>query len=252
MNKAGFLFLGAVLSIAGASAMMAGCGGDTTTSTTSTGTGSGGGTTGTGGSASTATGTGTGTGTGGGTSTASTGTGMAATLDCASYCGELMANCTGANAQYNDMASCMGVCAGFPLGTIADTDGNTLGCRLYHGGVAGKDAASATTHCPHAGITGGDKDVTDAAVAVCGEGCDAFCDVAIKACTGANEQYKTKEACLTDCKTFKVDAATYSTADKDQNDIGCRAYHLSVAATDAASATAHCAHIIGASAVCTK
>lgn len=248
MNKAGFLFLGAVLSIAGASAMMAGCGGDTTSSTT---TGSGGGTTasGTGGSTSTTTGTGTTTTT---ATATSTGTGTPATLDCASYCDEVGANCTGANEQYKSKESCLAVCASFPLGKITDTDSNTLGCRLYHGGVAGSSDANATTHCPHAGITGGDKDVTDAMPAVCGEGCDAFCNAAQAICTGANSQYATKEACLTDCKSFKVDAATYSTADIDKNDFGCRAYHLTVAATDAMSATAHCGHIVGASAVCTK
>jgi hypothetical protein len=164
----------------------------------------------------------------------------------------MMANCMGANEQYKSNESCLAVCASFPLGKLADVDGNTLGCRIYHGGVAGKDAASATTHCPHAGITGGDKDVTDAMPAVCGEGCDAFCDAALAICTGANKQYDTKELCLTDCKSFKVDAATYSTADTDKNDFGCRAYHLTVAATDAMSATAHCGHIIGASPVCTK
>ena len=246
MNKAGFLFLGAVLSLAGASAAMTGCGGGTTSSTSTGSGGSGGG----GGSTSTATATAT-TGAGGGTATSS-GTGMAATLDCASYCGEIMTNCTGANEQYKMHESCLKICSTFPLGKLADVDGNTLGCRLYHGGVAGKDAASATTHCPHAGITGGDKNVMDAMPAVCGEGCDAFCNAAEAVCTGTNSQYATKEACLTDCKSFKVDVATYSTADTDKNDFGCRAYHLTVAATDAMSATAHCGHIIGASTVCTK
>jgi hypothetical protein len=238
MNKVNFLFLGAVLTIAGTSAMVAGCGSDTT--------GTGGGSTGTGATSTAATGTGSTSATG------STGTGAAATLDCASYCGEMMTNCTGANEQYKSMESCLTVCAAFPVGKISDTDTNTLGCRLYHGGVAGKDAMSAATHCPHAGITGGDKDVKDAAPAVCGEGCDAFCDVAIAVCSGANVQYATKELCLTDCKGFNADVATYSTADIDKNDFGCRAYHLTVAATDAASATAHCGHIIAASPVCTK
>ena len=35
---------------------------------------------------------------------------------------------------------------------------------------------------------------------------------------------------MTDCKTFKPDAASYSTADTATNDFGCRMYHLSVAA----------------------
>jgi hypothetical protein len=173
-------------------------------------------------------------------------------LECASYCDEIMASCTGASEQYKSKASCLSVCAAFPLGNISDVDGNTLGCRLYHAGVASMNAAFAATHCPHAGITGGDKDVMNNMAAVCGEGCDAFCDVAKAVCTGANSQYGSKQACLVDCKSFKADVATYSTADVNKNDFGCRAYHLTVAATDAVSATAHCPHIVGASAVCTN
>ena len=241
MNKASFLFLGAVLSIAGTSAMVAGCGSDT-------GTGSGGGSTG---SDTTSSSSSTGAGGAGSTSSAaSTGTGVTAMLDCASYCTEVMANCSGANAQFGSMDSCMNVCAAYPLGKISDTADNTLGCRIYHGGAPA--VAMPDVHCAHAGPTGGDKNVMDALPDTCGEGCDAFCAIAEKACTGTLAQYKTKEACLTDCKSFKTDTATYSTADTDKNDFGCRMYHLTVAATDPMSATAHCGHIIGTSPVCTK
>src|SRR4051812_48789124 len=122
MNKAGFLFLGAVLSIAGTSAMIAGCGGDTGTGTTTTGAGGGGSTT-----------AATSGGTGGADATSSSSTGSPATLDCASYCTEVMANCTGANEQYAKKEACLTVCAAFTPGKITDTDGNSLGCRLYHG-----------------------------------------------------------------------------------------------------------------------
>ena len=242
MNKTGFLFLGAVLSIAGTSAIVAGCGGDTGSGTTTTGTGGSEGTTTSGSTTATSGGT------GGAGTTSSTGTGPAATLDCASYCTEVMANCTAADEQYKTMESCLSVCKAFPLGKLGDTDGNTLGCRIYHGG--GPAVMAPDTHCAHAGITGGDKDVTDVAPGTCGEGCDAFCDVALAVCTGANKQYDTKELCFTDCKAFKTDVASYSTADTAKNDFGCRAYHLTVAATDAMSATAHCPHIKGVSAVC--
>ena len=235
MKNVRFLFLGAILTIAGTSAMLAGCGDDTG--------GTGGGTTGTGGAAST-------TGTGGDattTTTTSTGTGMMAVLDCPSYCAAVDANCKGAMAQYPSTASCLAYCAALPPGKLGDTDGNSLGCRLYHGGAPA--VADAATHCAHAGPTGGDKDVTDAAAATCGEGCDAFCSVAVKACTTA---YADKETCLTDCKKFKPDMASYSTANTDKDTFGCRFYHLSVAATDAASATAHCGHIKSVSPTCTK
>lgn len=245
MKNVRFLFLGAALTIAGTSVMLAGCGDDTS--------GTGGGSTGTGGEASTTTGgggeaatTATGSSTG-----SSTGTGMTAVLDCPSYCTEVAANCKGANEQYKSNEACLAVCAAFTPGTLGATDGNTLACRLYHGGAPA--VADAVTHCPHAGPTGGDKDVSDGASGTCGEGCDAFCTVAQKVCTGAaNSQYADKEACLTECKTFKTDAASYSTANVDKNDFGCRYYHLTVAATDAASATAHCPHIKANSSQCIK
>jgi hypothetical protein len=248
MNKVGFLFLGAVLTIAGSSALLAGCGSDTGSTGGGSSTGEGTTTTGTGG---------TGGGGGGATtttttsSTSSTGTGMSATLDCPSYCAEVMANCTGANSQYTTNESCLAVCKAFPEGKLGATDGDTLGCRLYHGGLPA--TMDAVTHCPHAGPTGGDKDVSDTTAGTCGEGCDSFCNIAIAACTGANVQYATKEACLTECKTFKASATNFNSVDDtDKNDFGCRMYHLTVAATDAASATTHCPHIKAVSATCTK
>ena len=246
MKNVRFLFLGAILSIAGTSVMLAGCGDDTS--------GTGGGTTssGTGGEATSSSSAG---GTGGmaatGSSSASTGSGMTATLDCKSYCTVVQANCTGDKAQYPSPESCMAACAALPAGKLGETAGNTLGCRLYHAGTPA--VMDPTLHCPHAGPTGGDKDVTDVAAGTCGEGCDAFCSVAQAVCTGAaNSQYKDKETCLTECKSFKADVANYSTANTDKNDFGCRFYHLSVAATDAASATAHCPHIRAMSTTCTK
>jgi hypothetical protein len=161
-----------------------------------------------------------------------------------------MTNCTGANAQYTAMANCLGVCAGFPMGTLADMSGDTLGCRLYHGGAAGASASAAALHCPHAGPTGGDKDPNGTA-GTCGEPCTAFCQVAAAVCTGANQQFTDMTTCMTACKSFHADANSYSTADTSTNDMGCRFYHLSAAAAGGASATTHCPHIVAASAVCT-
>lgn len=90
------------------------------------------------------------------------------TNDCAGYCTQTMANCTGANAQYDDMAECLAFCAAvaWDAGTEGDTTGNTLACRIYHGGVA---ADMPAVHCPHAGPTGG---------AVCGAAIDFRTDLA--------------------------------------------------------------------------
>lgn len=78
------------------------------------------------------------------------------TTACSSYCTDMAATCTGDNAQYADDAACQSACAGFATtGTDGDASGDTLQCRVYHLGVAGTDAESATTHCPHAAADGG-------------------------------------------------------------------------------------------------
>lgn len=235
MNRTAFLFLGLSLSASAFLSLGAGCG----NGTTSTGTG------GTGGHETTSSHSAT-TGTGG----KGTGGGTAATLDCTSYCTEIMGNCTEANAQFTDMATCMGTCKGYPVGALADTSGDTLGCRIYHAGAAGKVAANQLIHCPHAGITGGDKDPMGTA-GTCGEPCDAFCAVALVVCAGQPLEYADTSACMTECKTFKADTASYSTADAANNDMGCRMYHLTAASAGAAAAMTHCAHIHAVSPVCT-
>lgn len=178
--------------------------------------------------------------TGGATDTPTSGatddpTGGAA-LTCDAYCTSITANCTAGNAQYfqgTDMgkASCMASCAGFPEGTAADMAGNTLGCRTYHAGAAGSDAA---THCTHAG-PGGE--------AVCGNDCDGFCSIAMEVCAGT---YADMGACMTECATFATDVK-YNATVMSGNNLSCRLYHLTAAAVDAAT---HCPHITAASAPC--
>jgi hypothetical protein len=74
---------------------------------------------------------------------------------CGEYCTTVTTNCTGANAQYASMAECMAYCARarWPEGTAGDMDGNTIACRIYHGGAPA--ASDPATHCPHAGPSGG-------------------------------------------------------------------------------------------------
>ncbi len=106
--------------------------------------------TGTGGTTtSTGTGTGTTTATGSTTTTTSTSTGQADT--CANMCADIAKACTGTLNPFpnNDCAT---KCATLMPGTVTDTAGNTIGCRIYHAGVAGSSAMNATTHCPHTGI----------------------------------------------------------------------------------------------------
>jgi hypothetical protein len=162
-----------------------------------------------------------------------------------------MSACTATNAQYKDMPSCMLECSGFTAtGALTDTSGDTLGCRIYHSGLASQSASNAVTHCPHAGPTGGDENPNGTA-GVCGEPCTSFCSIAAKVCTGANQQFTTTAACMTACQSFAADSATYNLADTSKNDMGCRFYHLNNAAQSTAAATTHCPHIVAASATCT-
>jgi hypothetical protein len=220
MNKTSFLFLGAALSASAFLLVGTGC----SSSSNNGNTGGTGGTTGTGGSS--------------------------AGLDCTTYCTEVMTNCTGANAQYADMGACMGTCAGFPKGALADTSGDTLGCRIYHGGAPAM--GDPTMHCPHAGPTGGDKDPTDTNAGSCGEACDAFCNIAMTVCTGTNAQFTDMTACMTTCKGFTADTSDYNSTDfTSKNDYGCRMYHLTAASEGGPAAATHCPHIGAESPVCT-
>lgn len=148
----------------------------------------------------------------------------AATLDCTTYCTRTMTNCTGsANAQYSSMDTCMASCSHFPVGTLADTGGNTLGCRIYHAGNAATDP---NTHCIHAGPSGG---------TVCGNPSDGFCSLVVAECP---TQYPSATACATLAAGY---AATplYSAAVESGNNLSCRIYHATAASTDP---TTHCPH----------
>lgn len=171
----------------------------------------------------------------------------AAAPDCTSYCTASLANCASMEPQYADMASCLGTCAAFTPGTTGDTGTNTLACRLYHTTAAA--AAPGMGHCVHGGPSGD---------GICGTSqCEAFCQIAQHACTGANQQWASMAACMTDCATMAgatpgVPAGTpdYSTAQTGGDTFACRLYHLTVASSSASLAATHCPHVALASSVC--
>src|SRR5688572_10176169 len=99
------------------------------------------------------------------------------TPSCSTYCTTIATNCSGANLQYGMATDCTNTCGHFPVGTAADTSGNTLGCRSYHAMMAAGDPG---LHCKHAG-PGGDG--------ACGANCLGFCTLVMGACTGANQQH---------------------------------------------------------------
>lgn len=156
-------------------------------------------------------------------------------VSCKNYCDMLTANCTGANLQL-DNATCTSLCDSYTKmgtanqGMVADAMGATLGCRIYHGCVAGMSSANGAMHCPHANIwTGGDT---------CGTQCDAFCQIETSVCTGANAQFGGMNECLSKCGMWTAGKPTDAAGDT----LGCRQYHLGVASLTAANATMHCPH----------
>ncbi|MFT7626339.1 MAG: hypothetical protein ACI9WU_005534 [Myxococcota bacterium] len=158
---------------------------------------------------------------------------------CAAYCTAVTDACSGDDAQYADETACLSYCetAGvLPLGTAADVDGNTVGCRTYHAGVAASAPGDGTaaTHCPHAGPSG---------AGVCGSWCENYCHLAMSNCGGDHELYADNAACMTACDDIEVGEAANPTTVTSGDTLMCRIYHLGVAGTEGnATATVHCPH----------
>jgi hypothetical protein len=157
---------------------------------------------------------------------------------CADYCKKITASCTQSNAQYTDEATCNTWCTknyGWAAGLATDGSGDTIGCRTNHAVLA---AGAPAVHCPHAGPSGGNT---------CGLWCEVYCDLALRNCTGGNQLYVDKPACMTACGSFTTNGLPNA---QSGNNVQCRIYHLGLAGTDAASATTHCPHGATNSSVC--
>ena len=155
------------------------------------------------------------------------------TPTCAAYCDNIDANCAGRPETYADRAECMDICMNFgwetgdPVTVSGPADGNSIGCRTYHGGApAGEDA---DLHCPHAGYTG---------AATCGDWCEVYCAAALQVCTGSNALYADMAECMTACSPLD-DTADIDVTDGDS--VQCRLYHLSAAVLEDDPAL-HCPH----------
>jgi hypothetical protein len=150
---------------------------------------------------------------------------MRAAPSCTSYCATIQAACTSNIQQYSDPSYCLHSCLAFPVGTAADTMGDTLGCRYAYAKIAATSAAMAALHCTHAG-PGGDG--------ICGDNCAGYCDIAMTYCTAANNAmlYDSRDACMADCATRKTDMKL-DTGDGPRTDLGnevaCLLYHAQMA-----------------------
>jgi hypothetical protein len=174
----------------------------------------------------------------------------AATPNCTDYCTARVANCS------EDATACMAACtaaeAGMPAGDVTDTAGNTLGCRMYHTGVA---ATAGAQHCAHGNLFGGSS--IDAGNGIPGFPCvnstaEAYCSMAMAFCQGnidndgdaatpdgplyaGADQAAQYMACMTAAGGFTAGSVGDTTGDT----LECRLYHLEVAGSDAAT---HCPH----------
>jgi hypothetical protein len=228
---------------------VAGTGGNGT-GTAGFGTGTAG-QTGTGGVTTTGTGGNATTGTAGNTGTA----GMPAggtVAQCTKYCTTIMANCTGVNQQYADMANCMKVCSYIPGGTPTDTNVHSVGCLTNVAATATADAMQYKSECFQAGpLTYG----------TCGNDCDTFCAVAEAAC--GTPPYTSLTSCSDLCGqmsrqvtfgmpgTYGVNYTPGNAADNTKDTLECRAYHLFIKGLpNAAGLAAECANAANMSAAC--
>lgn len=129
--------------------------------------------------------------------------------ECESYCGAIMSNCTGANAQYGSMEECMELCgsAGWSAGAAGAADDNTLSCRFTHASELA--ASDPEQHCASAGPTGG---------GVCGSLCESYCAYSAKYC-GETHSFEDTRQCVLACDKL-VPQDGDPTA--DDNSVQCR------------------------------
>jgi hypothetical protein len=175
-------------------------------------------------------------------------------LDCSAYCAEIQMTCTGPNVQYPNLDQCTKTCASFAVGTstVADTAGNTLGCRIHYAVAASTMPA---THCPHAGPAG--DLITATAPGFCSGGdiCTSFCTLGILACGSMDMplpgnpkdsfdsplyQYKNFDGCMRLCPSWDKTHgySTMSTGDS----LACRLSAAVTASISVDSAKVSCAY----------
>lgn len=153
---------------------------------------------------------------------------------CPEYCSQIQDVCTAELSQYQSEQICLGACAGFPPGSVADQLGNSAGCRRFQ---AVQAAEAPDTFCGAAGPTGD---------GVCGAQCESFCGLATALCTGEMAQWPDVPSCIADCMQFPMDVE-YNSSVINGDSYACRTYHLTVAALDP---VVHCPHIGLDSPVC--
>lgn len=159
---------------------------------------------------------------------------------CEAFCRNVFGACPGDRMMYESQSQCMATCAQWPLGSTADRNVLTVGCRQFHAGAA---LAEPDVHCHHLG-PGGDGVCT----AVAAEGnCEGYCLMMEDVCpdafaqaAGSGEQEACKSDCLEDFADDGAPAASgYDLILSAEGGLQCRMLNLSRAADGDASACDH-------------
>ncbi|CAN5671145.1 hypothetical protein BH09MYX1_BH09MYX1_60960 [soil metagenome] len=156
-------------------------------------------------------------------------------VSCPAYCENIMATCTGIDAQFPDIATCNRFCVVYPLGELAKPDEDSIACRLTEVSNAKEntDAAKKHTDCVNAGISSS-----------CGNDgqCVSYCKANIALCTGTNAAYPSAPDCETACKAWgqSFDGQLLNSVG---DSLQCRTYHLELSQTgNTADLVTHCPH----------
>jgi hypothetical protein len=176
---------------------------------------------------------------------------------CKEYCDTITAACTGLNEQYVSTDACEHFCQYLPEGSPNVVD-NSVRCRLEVAKLAASNPEKAA-YCPGAGPSGDapgdDSDCTGSNGDV-NDPCASLCQVLLPACAKF-PQYESLDECVASCKEdtapspsdehYSSSAAAVPQPDIG-NTVGCRLWHVSVAATGAGEkrvAGLHCPHAAG-------
>lgn len=162
-------------------------------------------------------------------------------LNCATYCSNMKAGCTGSLEQYKSDDTCLGICGHLDPGTAGNPTGDTLSCRF----AAAKLAVSSgepDSYCSVAGpygSVGGHIGPND-----CGTPCDSYCSLMQAVCpTQFASDFNGK---ILDCKAkcqALSDPGPFDDSQQSGGSIQCRFYHVSAATVDPST---HCPHAAGA------
>jgi hypothetical protein len=151
----------------------------------------------------------------------------AAGQQCQQYCDVVLRACTGQNAVYSTMATCLGVCAHLAPGDpLEPSHDNTVACRKRQAELA-ESTSEPSVYCPQAGPGG---------AGTCGTNCASYCALLQVTCPS---NYAELPHCEQECATLRDTGEFDVVGDHEGDSLQCRLVHVSSATVDP---TTHCPH----------